>query len=650
MQDPTARAVDDALVVERFQLIASYMPGLYMTVALLVCVLGYLTRGVASPLFVFSWMALLLVGATIRGLHWWNIRKTSGDISVAAMRRELARTNYIGVFLCAVFAAIGYAVIKADSLLLQLAIMMIVWGATVGTAFYLFVLPVAARTVLISTTATASFVFAHSDERILWAAIPALVAMTAALMHQLHRTYENFKAVVRSKVVIDKMRQNATTMAVTDALTGLPNRRLFEQRLQICVAARRSFAVAMIDLDGFKAINDIYGHGVGDLFLTQAAQRFGTVFRAAGLLARMGGDEFALLVEEFATQEEVVAISQELINSLATPFVSGAIVASMSGSCGVAFRHVDAEADRLVERADLALYEAKAKARGQVVVFSDSLERDAQRRARMEQWLRAAIVNDELSAAYQPIVDMRTGELCGFEALARWRHPELGQVPPTDFIRIAEQAGLIERLTDNLLRKAARAAAAWPSPLKLSFNLSPAQLERPNAGLALLRILMESGFPPSRLEIEVTETTLMADVGAAAAVINDLKEAGARIALDDFGAGYSSFGQLCDLPLDRLKIDKSFVEKMCADQRAANVVRAIIKMCAALDLECVAEGIEREEQMILLRDLGCHKGQGYLFSPPLEQEDLSRLIVQSSAGKGDASLAPARRGVADACA
>ena len=630
MYTETDKAIDDALLAERFKLIVRILPVLYATIFLLVCILSYQMNSFVPGMFLLIWTTLLLSVSAVRGAHWVMLRIFGYTFSPDELRRKLNRANYIGTFACLVFIGIAYAVISIDDLFTQSVIMMIVWGAAIGTAFYLFVLPVASNAILIIATAVVSFVFMRSGNELLMMSVVILGTMSAAFMHLLHAAYNNFIDVVTSKVVIESMRQDATDMAFTDSLTGLPNRRLFEQALEGRGRDGRRFAVAILDLDGFKSINDIHGHAVGDTFLAEASRRFKENFQPDGVLARLGGDEFALLIDAFKSADEVINIIQRLIDTLSRPFVAGDIVANLSASCGVALSCADDEADRLLGRADLALYEAKSKARGRVVVFSDSLEREAQNRAVIEQALRAAIAKDELTLNYQPIVDLATGRICGFEALARWRHPELGPISPARFIPIAEQAGLIDRLTDHLLRKAARAANHWPDEITLSFNLSAMQLERPSGGLSLLSILNECGFSPSRLEIEVTETTFMADMTTTTKVVENLKQAGVRIALDDFGTGYSSFSQLCSLPLDKLKIDKSFIENMGTDDRALNVVRTIIRLCSTLGLDCVAEGIETIDQLNLLYEFGCSKGQGYLISRPIDERDIYDVVLQNA--------------------
>jgi diguanylate cyclase (GGDEF)-like protein len=620
----------DAVIDAQFETIARNIPGLYFTVSVFVCFLVFFLKDLAPPALLAFWAGALICGAAYRTHCWLKLRARGADLTSADKRRELERTVRVALLTCVCLCGIAVIVARAESLTLQGVAMMLIWSAGVGAAFNVAVLPQAAGGVLLIATAATAAVFFHSGDKLLMASIPALFTLAAAIWDLLAKTYAGFAALVQSNVENASLRQEAVDMATTDSLTSLPNRRAFDERLREWSASNRRFAVAMIDLDGFKPVNDLHGHMVGDLFLIEAARRLSARVEGAGLLARMGGDEFALLIEAFQTQEDVVGVARRLLDNLVAPFSYGSVASHMSCSCGVALRYEGEDARRLLERADMALYEAKAKARGGIVVFSDELERVALRRMIVAHDLRAAIENEEFHVVFQPIVDLRTGALSGFEALARWRHPALGLVPPDVFIPLAEKTGLIAPLSGSLLRLAAAAARGWPSRLMLSFNLSAAQMDQPGTALTILSIIEDCGLPPSRLEIELTETAVLADLATATRTIGGLAAAGIHISLDDFGAGYSSFGQLCDLAMDKVKIDKSFVDRMVAEKRAASIVGAIIAMCEGLNMQCIAEGIETQAQLEALTALGCHKGQGYLISPPLPESELAGFIARDA--------------------
>jgi diguanylate cyclase (GGDEF)-like protein len=579
MNEVGARAREDAIAAAQLETVARNMPGVYLTVAGAVCFFALFLRDLASPAFFGPWAGLLLYAAFIRGRHWSKLRGRAAAMPIADIQRELDRGAYIAAAICIGFCIIAVVVARATNPVLQAMTMMLVWSAAVGAAFNLAALPGIAASVIAIATLSATGVFLYSGDDTLVMSVPALVGLAAATTVLLRKSFQSFEALALSHIEIASVRQEAVDQASTDALTGLPNRRVFDARLGEWGESERSFAVAIINLDGFKPVNDLHGHIIGDLFLAEAGERLSAAARGAGFLARVGGDEFALLIEDAESGAAAVAVAERLAAAFADPFVYGAISVLLSCTCGVAARCAGEDSGRLLERAGIALHEAKAKARGGVVLFCEELERVALRRTLVEQSLPAAIESGGFHVDFQPIVDLDTGALTGFEALARWRHPELGLVPPMVFIPLAEEKGLIAPLTDRLLRVAARAAARWPSHLRLSFNLSAAQMDQAGTSLAILSAIAECGLPPSRLEIELTETAVLRDIGTATRTIESLAAAGISIALDDFGAGYSSFGQLCDLSMDKVKLDKSFVDRIVADPRAASVVGAIIGMC-----------------------------------------------------------------------
>ncbi len=421
------------------------------------------------------------------------------------------------------------------------------------------------------------------------------------------------------------------TIALTDYLTGLPNRRCFQRlladRIRTGLESAAPFAVGLVDLDGFKPINDNHGHPVGDEVLRQVALRLAKAMDGRGCAARMGGDEFAILCDGIGAFDETIALGEQIQAMFATPFAVESLDISLSSACGFAlFPSSASEPDELVSLADAALYRAKAVGRGGVAVFDATAESDSIGRATLEEALRRAVAESKIGVVFQPIVDLATGRISGFETLARWNDDALGAIAPSVFIPVAERIGVIDELSRDLLRKAARAAAQWPSDLSLSFNLSAAQLTAPATGLRIVSALTEFGFPPARFEVEVSEAAIMKNLDAARATIEALRKAGVRVALDDFGAGASSLAQLRDLALDKIKIDRSFIDKVCRDPKIAVLTRAIIDMCRRLDLPCVAEGIERQEQLDELRLGGCVGGQGALFAGAMPEAMVAEFI------------------------
>lgn len=410
-------------------------------------------------------------------------------------------------------------------------------------------------------------------------------------------------------------------LAFTDPLTGLGNMRRFFDKVDRLIADRADdpapFTIGILDLDGFKPINDLFGHAAGDEILIQVAMRLRAAMDGQSAVTRVGADEFAFLLPMVFSEEVASEKSKMLIEILSAPYDVGERTARLSASVGCSlFYSGDETTGVLVQKAETALYQAKRSGRGRVVVYTREMEEAAKRVTRIEQALRRAVSAGEVEPHFQPIVDLRERTVVGFETLARWNDRDLGNVPPSVFIPIAEERGFIGPLSQLILRKATEAARNWPRELFLSFNLSPSQLVDQNTGLHILAILDRTGFDPRRLEIEITETGLMTDPVSAEKIVTDLRRVGIRVSLDDFGTGQSSLGRLREFNFDKLKIDRAFVSSILDDRPSEHIIRAILAMCEGLGMDVVAEGIEEEAQAEKLIQFGCAGGQGYLFGKP----------------------------------
>jgi len=414
-------------------------------------------------------------------------------------------------------------------------------------------------------------------------------------------------------------------LAFTDPLTGLGNMRRFFDKVDRLIADRADdpapFTIGILDLDGFKPINDLFGHAAGDEILIQVAMRLRAAMDGQSAVTRVGADEFAFLLPMVFSEEAASEKSKMLIEILSAPYDVGERTARLSASVGCSlFYSGDETTGVLVQKAETALYQAKRSGRGRVVVYTREMEEAAKRVTRIEQALRRAVSAGEVEPHFQPIVDLRQRTVVGFETLARWTDRDLGNVPPSVFIPIAEERGIIGPLSQLILRKATEAARNWPSELFLSFNLSPSQLVDQNTGLHILAILDRTGFDPRRLEIEITETGLMTDPVSAEKIVTDLRRVGIRVSLDDFGTGQSSLGRLREFNFDKLKIDRAFVASILEDRPSEHIIRAILAMCEGLGMDVVAEGIEEEAQAEKLIQFGCAGGQGYLFGKPVNAD------------------------------
>jgi diguanylate cyclase (GGDEF)-like protein len=423
----------------------------------------------------------------------------------------------------------------------------------------------------------------------------------------------------------------ALKLARHDPLTDLPNRRLFTERLDDALLRTRSegyrTAVLMLDLDGFKAINDTYGHVAGDKTLLEVGERMSKVIRSDTMLARVGGDEFAIVLPNIASLDDPAGLARHIVGAIAEPFMIGSAAMTLGIGIGIAVAPDDGtEHDELVRRADLALYRAKAEGQSTIRFFEPDMDAHVEQRMRIERELRNALAAKAIVPYYQPLVSLAEDRIIGFEALARWESEELGTISPVVFIPIAEECGLIGELGDQLLRRACLDAVAWPADVKLAFNISPIQLRNASLGLRILTILGDTGFDPRRLEIEITESALVDNLEIAQRVIDQLRQAGIRIVLDDFGTGYATLRQLQTLHLDKIKIDRSFVDRVSEDNESMVIVRAILGLASGLGLTTTAEGIEDAEQLAYLKANGCAEGQGYLFGKAVPaRETLSML-------------------------
>ncbi len=419
-----------------------------------------------------------------------------------------------------------------------------------------------------------------------------------------------------------------------DALTGLLNRHAFVDDGDATIAQmlRRDKAVALliVDLDHFKSVNEIHGHLAGDIVLRAATDLLRRALPASALAGRLDGDEFALLLPYDPRHASTIdAIADYIVGALAQPIVAGSITAHIGGSIGIARSGPDCHGvEALLRRADIAAQGAKAAGRGRHVWFDATMERELVSRNATETGIRDGIPLGQFVPYYEPQVDLATGAVIGFEMLARWEHPGRGVVAPDQFIAAAEACGLIAELSASVMRRAFVEARDWDPSITLSVNLSPAQLKDPWLAQKVVKLLVETGFPASRLEIEITESALFANLSLAQSIVGSLKNQGIRLALDDFGTGYSSLAHLRALPFDRIKIDKSFVVAMTRDRESAAIVDAIVKLGASLGLPVTAEGVEDAAIQDQLRAMGCARGQGWHFGKPLPIGATRRLLAE----------------------
>jgi diguanylate cyclase (GGDEF)-like protein len=438
-----------------------------------------------------------------------------------------------------------------------------------------------------------------------------------------------------ARTVAEERVQSLETMANFDSITGLLNRRAFTDQAAALLSnsLRRERAVALLvfDLDNFKNINDVHGHALGDDILRAIAADVKAIAPLNSLLARLDGDEFAMaVVFDPANRETVDKASEQILSDLSqTRVIQGTSLANISVSLGICPSGLDCTTiDAMLRRADIAMYSAKHQGRNRFTWFDSSMERELMHRNSLESAMRSGIPNGEFEPYFEQLVDISTGRLTGFEMLARWNHPSRGLIAPDVFIPIAEETGLIVELSMSLLHRAFEEARNWDHSLILAVNISPVQLRDPWFAQKLVKLLVETGMQPNRLEIEITETSLYDNMSLAQSIIGSLKNQGIRIALDDFGTGYSSLAHLRAIPFDRIKIDRSFVSSILENAESAAIVNAITRLGDSLGLPVTAEGIEDAAIAARLNELGCHRGQGWYFGKPCSVAQTRTLLAE----------------------
>ena len=433
----------------------------------------------------------------------------------------------------------------------------------------------------------------------------------------------------------EKAERLAERNANTDPATGLANRRELMRALAISLEARNSGVLLLLDLDHFKRVNDLHGHLAGDKLLGNVAAILLSEASGNACCARIGGDEFAVLLDGL-TAKEAERVAHSILSKMSRPIDLGNVNVFISASIGLAqVRRLQQEEDVLRE-SDFALYAAKRAGRNCFAWFDPELERELTDRVKLEEDIRSGIENGEFIPFFQPLIDLASRELVGFEALARWRSPTRGFLEAESFIEAAEKTGLIGPLTITVVEQALKEAKTWPSHLKIAINVSPVQFRDPQLAQQIMRLTTESGFPPHRLEVEITEASLLEDREQVLATIGSLKNVGISISLDDFGTGYASLAQVNSLPVDRIKIDKSFISTIVKSEQTAAIVNTITSLGHTLNVPITAEGIESEQVRSELGKYGCAEGQGYLFGRPLSADTVRTFLEMKEREGGKA--------------
>ena len=596
----------------------------------------------AAPLYLTLYIPSALYAVSLtRLVHWWfsRTRLYTHDEAVGRLRSTYRLTALLGAGFC----AWSLSLFSYGDAYQQSHVAFYIANTVIGCIFCLMHLRAAALALTAIVLGPFTVFFAASGNPVFTALALNVALVTMAMVFILLTYYRDFGALIQSQKELT-VRQAETQrlsdenhrLANLDSLTNLPNRRQFRAELErhIIEAEKNGtgLALGLIDLDGFKPVNDTFGHGIGDKLLIEVGERL-SAFAGRGLFpARLGGDEFGIVFEGTPCPDRLRLLGEEICTALQEPYIFNGQTPRVSGSLGISILgDAGTTADRLFDRADFALYLAKQNFRGTTVVFSAEHEAEINEQGRIQQALLGADFESEMHLVFQPMVDADTNGISAYEALARWESPTLGPVPPGIFIRAAERAGIIGRLTEVLMRKALEAAQTWPAHIRLSINLSTRDVVSNKTVDALLDIIAGSGVDPKRLDVEVTETAVMRNFALAADNIRRFADHGIGIALDDFGTGHSSLSYVHKLPLTKIKIDRGFIVDITTNDLSRSIVKTIVDLSRNIGCVCVVEGMETQEQVVALRALGCRMMQGYYFARPQKLEDtLAYQVVSDS--------------------
>jgi len=618
---------DPELAHAQFIAFSTQLPILYAILLVNAVALALTHLAVAPALLTIAVPAILCLACIARVIFW--VRSARAEVTGAeAILRLRATVPLVGVLGIA-FTAWSLSLYPYGDAFAKCHVAFYMSITVVSCIFCLSHVLRAALLLTAIVIGPFTLFFCFTGHMVLAAIALNFVLVAAGMIYILLRNYRDFATLILSRRELrarqaeaEELNRENIRLANLDMLTGLPNRRSFlahfDERLNASQADGTRFALILVDLDGFKAVNDVYGHATGDRLLAEVGERLTDLAGPTVSVARLGGDEFGVIFSGNPDSAAIEALGARICRNLRSPYLEGTIGAEIGGSAGiVAYPDAGDSVALLFERADYALYRAKDSRTGQAVMFASEHEAMIFDAARLERALRRADLEQELSVVFQPIIDSGNGSTIGFEALARWHSPELGDIAPDKFIVAAERTHWIGRLTQTLLAKALAEAAAWPDNLSIAFNLSAQDITSPDTIAALCRIITQSGVAPERIDLEITETAVMRDFNQASEALAHLRRLGARVSLDDFGTGYSSLSHVHRLQLDKIKIDRSFVTDICASRTSSDVVKTIVGLCRSLDLECIVEGVETEAQKHRLVGLGCRFMQGYLFSRPM---------------------------------
>jgi diguanylate cyclase (GGDEF)-like protein len=627
-------AKTEQLIFAQFNELLTKVPLLYFILLINFLALSYTHYAVAPDYLTIYIAAFLSVACIVRSFKWYRFRFKVFTLKQA--EHQIRMTVLFSILMGIGFSFWGFALYGYGDMGLRVHVAYYMSVTVIGIIVCLLHMPAAVWSTTITVGVPFVLFFSASGQSIFIAIAINFLLVAAVLVLITLSYYRAFSKVIEAKEELELQHEHTQQLNIQnellanqDGLTKLANRRSFAKHLNQKLQGntdKTSFIVGLIDLDGFKPVNDIHGHAAGDRVLKEVSVRLATILNGKGMLARIGGDEFALVIDHNTSHKEINILGNKITKVLQIPFEMRTGLVQISGSCGFAiYPEAGGKADELMDSADFALYQAKTAARGSSIIFSNEHKLLIKQKSKIELALNQSIKNKELSLNYQPIVDGKTGKTIALEALARWNSPELGLVPPDEFIIIAEKTGMVTEITLWLFEKAVQDLKTWPAHLYLSFNLSVHDVMNNKTLQKLTHILQVHGVSSRRIQLEITETIMMSDLEHCSTTTKTLQDQGFMIALDDFGSGYSSLSYIHKLAFDNLKIDRSFVENLQQDQRSQGVVKTIVELCSSFNVSCTVEGVETSEQRDLLLTLGCQQMQGYYFYKPALIEEFKLL-------------------------
>lgn len=618
------------LVRSQISALARQVPILYVILSLNVLLTAIMHIGIAPLWQVLSVPVPVVTVGILRSISWVKLR--NAELPHAEAVRRLRSTVWLSGLIGGVLCLWALSMFTYADSFMRLHTAFFVSMTVIPCIFSLTHLRAAAMLTAVVALVPSLMFFSLAGEPVLVAIMANFLVVIMAMLRVTWVHSGEFESLIHAREqllqrqrVTQRLSDQNFKLANLDTLTELPNRRAFFQQASSMTTSHMTdglkFAVAVIDLDGFKAINDCHGHGAGDEILVQVARRLEALPGEEVFSARLGGDEFALLITGDVDEKSLTRLGHRICQMLGQRYQLSQVDATISASIGfAACPDAGVDPERLVESADYALMRAKQSRRGAPVLFNSDLGDEMRKLSIIDQHLRNADLERELTIVLQPIIYSDSGALRGHEVLARWNNHDLGQVPPMQFIRAAERSDMIHQITLVMLRKTLALLRTLPKGASLSFNLSARDVASPETILQIITLVRSSKVDPQALTFEITETAFMVDFQQASDVLNLLRNMGSRVALDDFGSGYSSLSYVHRLPLDAIKIDRSFVMEVEHSEVSRGIVRTIVDLCRNLKLQCVVEGVETAGQLATLRELGCDAMQGFYFAAPFAPE------------------------------